>query len=140
MMSVSNSLKYHFLWVLYFVFVAVAVVLHKGEPIFAASGPYALGKPLVWLVYLAFLAYSIWVSSKESFFKALQRMGSILWCRQVGIDLYLGVAFFSFLIYLNEGTLVVLLLWAVPMLIFANLATLLYLALNYQSIVANFLS
>ena len=67
-------------------------------------------------------------------------MAPILWCRQVGIDLYLGVAFFGFLMYLNEGSLVVLLLWAVPMLIFANLATLLYLALNYQSIVAHFVS
>ena len=139
-MSLTKSLKYHFLWVLYFGFVAIAVVLHQGEPTFTASGPYALGKPLVWLVYLAFLAYSLWVSSKENFFKALQRMAPILWCRQVGIDLYLGVAFFGFLMYLNEGSLVVLLLWAVPMLIFANLATLLYFALNYQSIVAHFVS
>ncbi|MDG1906225.1 MAG: hypothetical protein P8I38_11435 [Arenicella sp.] len=89
-MSLTKSLKYHFLWVLYFGFVAIAVVLHQGEPTFTASGPYALGKPLVWLVYLAFLAYSLWVSSKENFFKALQRMAPILWCRQVGIDLYLA--------------------------------------------------
>ena len=139
-MSIAKTVKYHFLWVLYFAFVAVALVTHAGEPIFVASGPYALGKPIVWVIYIAFLAYSIWVSSKESFFKALERMGAILWCKQVGIDLYLGVAFFGFLIYLNEGSLLLLLLWVVPMLIFANLATLLYLALNYQSLVAHFIN
>jgi hypothetical protein len=125
---------------MYFAFVAIALLFHQGEAFFTTSGPYAIGKPLVWAAYLAFLAYSLWVSSRESFFKALQRMSPILWCRQVGIDLYLGVAFFGFLMYLNEGSLLVLLLWAVPMLIFANLATLLYLALNYQSIVAHFVS
>ncbi len=131
-------LKRNFLWVFYFAFIGLTITLHKGEPLFFIDGPYALGKPIVWAVFLGFLAYSIYCSSKDSFIKALPRIRKEIWVRQIGLDLYLGVALASFLIYLNEGSLLFIALWFLPILFFANLAILLYVALNYGSIIAHF--
>ena len=61
------------------------------------------------------------------------------WTKQIGIDLYLGVAVSGAIIYLNEGSLFILGLWLLPLVLFANLATLLYFAMNYDSLVAHFL-
>jgi len=131
-------LKQQALWVFYFGFVAVALITHEGEAYFFAEGPLALGKPLVWLVYLGFLAYSLYVSAHENFFKSIKTMWPIRWSRQIGIDLYLGIAIFLLIMFLHEGSILVLLAWLIPVLIFANLATLLYLALNFQSLIAHF--
>jgi hypothetical protein len=57
---------------------------------------------------------------------------------QVGIDLYIGVFLALALIYLVEGSLGIMLLWAIPILIFANLAILPYLILNYGMVVGVF--
>ncbi|GJL94809.1 MAG: hypothetical protein DHS20C05_12140 [Hyphococcus sp.] len=131
-------LKRNFLWIFYFSFVGLAIIFHKGEPLFFTDGPYAIGKPIVWLIFLGFLAYSIYCSSKDSFIKALPRINKEIWVRQIGLDLYIGVAMAAFLIYLNEGSLLFVALWFLPILVFANLAVLLYVALNYGSIVAHF--
>ena len=134
-----QSLKRNWLWFLYAMFCFIAVYYHNGEAIFQSEGPYALGKPFVWLVLIAFLVYSLTISNKENFFKSLGRLKPILWSRQIGLDLYIGLMFPLFIIYLNEGSLIIMLLWFVPIFIFANLATLLYLALNYDSIIAHFI-
>ena len=131
-------LKRNFLWIFYFAFVALAIAFHDGEPLFVSEGPYAAGKYVVWLIFFGFLAYTLYCSSKDSFIKALPRINKEIWVRQIGIDLYIGVAMATFLIYLNEGSLLFVALWIVPILIFANLAILLYVAMNYGSIVAHF--
>lgn len=138
MVDLLKVVKRNLLWVAYFGFVAVAIATHAGEPLFTADGPYAYGKPMLWFILLLFLLYTLQISSQENFFASLQRMNSILWSRQVGLDLYIGLLIPLFIIYLHEGSLLVMVLWLLPVLVFANLATLLYLALNYQSLVSYF--
>jgi len=58
----------------------------------------------------------------------------------VSADLYLGLCLTLFVAYLNEGSVLVVLLWLLPTLFFANLATLLYFAVHYDAIVARFLA
>lgn len=131
-------LKRNFLWLFYFAFVVLAIANKGDEPLFQSEGPYAAGKYIAWAMYVAFLAYSIYCSTQASFIKSLPRLNKEIWARQIGLDLYIGVIMSSFIIYLNEGSLVVLLLWIVPILIFANLAILLYVAMNYTSLIAHF--
>ncbi|MBT8114969.1 MAG: hypothetical protein KJP04_06300, partial [Arenicella sp.] len=64
---------------------------HSGEPLFLSDGPYPYGKPLIWLILLLFTIYSLKVSAQENFFTSLKRMNEILWSRQVGLDLYIGL-------------------------------------------------
>lgn len=126
-------------WVLFLAFVALAMGLHQGEPLFVSQGAYPLGKPLLWLILLGFVGYSYYCSTQENIFKTIKRIFPLHWARQIGLDLYLGLILMMFIIYLNEGSLLVLALWLVPILLFANLATLLYVALNYDSLVARFI-
>lgn len=123
-------------WVVFGLFVAIAMVSHSGEPIFLATGPYAYGKYIAWGLFLGFLGYSYYCSTKENIFKTLKKIFPYYWARQIGLDLYLGLVVFLFIIYLVEGSLLVTLLWLLPILLFANLATLLYFAMNYAAIVA----
>jgi hypothetical protein len=132
-------IKRHFLWILYAVFVALAIVFKGEEALFISEGPYGLGKLLVWAVLALFLIYSLHCHVKEDFFKTMSITAKYYWTKQIGLDLYLGAAMFCGLIYFNEGSIIIMLVWFVPILIFANLATLLYLALNYDSIVAHFI-
>lgn len=126
------------LWVIYLVFVVLAITFGGDEHPFMSRGPLPAGKYIVWLMYLSFLGYSVYVGTKESFFRSLKRLYPILWARQIGIDLYLGLVLSSSLIYFNEGSILVLLLWLLPILVYANLAILLYVALNYDSLVTHF--
>jgi hypothetical protein len=132
-------LKKHGLWFIYFAFVPLALFYHKGEALFLSHGQFPAGKPILWLVLLTFLGYSLYCHVKEDFFKTMSVTTKYHWTKQIGIDLYLGVALIACVIYLNEGSWLVLAFWFVPLLIFANLATLLYLALNYDSLVSHFL-
>ncbi len=130
--------KRNLLWIIYIFFVAIVLLFHEGEHPILSSGPYPVGKYLVWAMYLGFLAYSIHCSRKENFFRSLKKIYPLYWGRQIGIDLYLGLILSLGLIYFNEGSFLVVLLWLIPVLIYANLAILLYVAVNYDSIVAHF--
>ncbi len=105
---------------------------------------FSLGVPLgglkasVWIVLLSFLAYSIHCSRHEDLFRTVGTITKLYWGRQVGIDLYLGLIVALFVVYLNEGAMVAL-VWLLPTLAFANLSILLYLALNFDTIVSRFL-
>jgi hypothetical protein len=132
-------LKKHFLWLVYSIFVIIAMSTHSSEPLFVSQGDYALGKPILWLILIGFLAYSLYCYVKENFFKTMSITGKYYWTKQIGIDLYLGVAITGAIIYLNEGSILVLCLWLVPLVLFANLATLLYIAMNYDSLTAHFI-
>ncbi len=138
MSAINLLLNRYGLWMAYAAFVCIAVFTHSGEPIFFSEGPYAAGKPILWLILLAFLVYSWRIGQREDFFKSVQRMWSNLWFRQISLDLYIGLLIPLFLIYLHSGSIVVLLLWFLPVLFFANLATLVFLALNYDALIAGF--
>ncbi|WP_456457922.1 hypothetical protein [Reichenbachiella sp.] len=132
-------LKRNFLWLLYFVFVLIVVVSHNGEHPIISEGPYPLGKYIIWGVYLSFLSYSLYCSTQENFFSTLKKLYPLHWARQIGLDLYLGLTLSMGVIFLNEGSILLVLLWLIPVLIYANLAILLYVALNYDSILSHFL-
>jgi hypothetical protein len=132
-------LKKHFLWLFYGIFVIIAMRTHTSESLFVSQGDYALGKPILWLILLGFLAYSLHCHVKENFFKTMSITGKYYWTKQIGLDLYLGVALSGAIIYLNEGSVLVLCLWLLPLFLFANLATLLYFAMNYDSLIAQFM-
>lgn len=132
-------IKRHFLWFLYAVFVVLAILFKGEETLFISEGPYGAGKLITWAVLVLFLLYSLHCHVKEDFFKTMSITVKYYWTKQIGLDLYLGAAMFCGLIYFNEGSILVMLLWFIPILIFANLATLLYLALNYDSIIAHFI-
>lgn len=134
----NKIVKNNALWVFYSMFVVIAMVTHKGEPIFSIAGPYGFGKAVVWLLLLAFLLYSLYCNWNENFFKTMHKITPYLWFRQVSLDLYIGLLIPLFLIYLHTGSWLVVALWFVPILLMANLASLLYLALNYQSLVGYF--
>jgi len=144
MSNFKTVLKRNLLWLFYGLFLVVALVNHStssdGASFFTSSGPYGLGKTLIWVIWLAFFIYSFKISLVEDFFKSLKRMHPILWHRQIGLDLYIGLLVPLFIIYLNEGSLLILLLWVLPIFVFANLATLIYLALNYDALIARFIS
>ena len=134
-----KTIKKNLLWVVYFGFIIFAIITGKDEHIFISNGAYPLGKYIVWLMYLSFLGYSLYCSTKENFFKSLKNIYPFLWARQIGMDLYIGLALTSYLIYLNEGSILVLAIWILPILIYANLITLVYVAINYDSIISHFI-
>lgn len=138
MSTLSKVLKQNFLWIVFMGLIVFAVFTRQDEHIFQSSGPYSYGKYILWLVFICFFAYSIYSGTKENFFKTLSTMTKLYWGWQIGLDLYIGVAFSLTVIGIHGGT-VTLLIWLLPILFYANLATLLYFALNYDSIVSYFL-
>jgi len=126
-------------WLSFALFVTVALYFNWHNLHIRPSDPLAGGKYVVWFTFAAFVAYSIYCSSRENLFESVKKIAQLHWGRQVGIDLYVGVALTLFIVYLNEGSGLSVLLWLGPALAFANLATLLYFAVHYDSIVAGFL-
>jgi hypothetical protein len=124
-------------WTAYFVFAVAAVALGWHDSILSLSGPLGPGKLVVFAAFLAFLAYSIRCSLHENLFATIAKMSRLWWGRQIGADLYLGLSLTLFLIYLHKGALV-LVLWLIPALTFVNLATLLFVSIYYDSLVARF--
>ncbi len=133
-------IKKYMLWIWYFIFVAVAITFKGEEALFTSNGPYGLGKTLTWLIFISFLSFSLYCTYKENFYRSVRNMMPAYWFRQISFDLYIGMLFSAFIIYLNEGSLLFIALWALPLLLFANLATLLYIAMNYDSLIARFIS
>ena len=126
------------LWGLYFAFALFAVTTNIQETTFRFSGPMGAIKAVVWLALFAFLGYSVYCSYQENFFRSVRSIAALHWGRQIGADLYLGLFNSLFIIFLNEGALVAV-IWLIPILIYANLVVLLYLALNFDSIVTKLL-
>ena len=127
------------LWVAYFAIAALAIALQADARLLAFDGPYAAGKALVFLTLVGFVAYSAYCSARENIVRTIGTMMGLHWGRQIGIDLYIGATMFVAMIYLHQGALVAL-LWLAPVIIYANMATLLYLAINYDAIVAKLAS
>ena len=128
------------LWLAFVVFVACALYADWHENLFALRGPLAPVKALVWLTLAGFLGFTIFASARENLFRSIDEIGELYWGRQIGIDLYIGLLIFLFFVYLNEGSLLVTLCWLIPAIAFVNLATLVYLAIHFEEIVAKFLA
>jgi hypothetical protein len=133
-----HLLKQNLLWILFIGFAFFAIWTREDTFIFISQGPYAFGKYMVWIIFFFFFGYSIYCSSRENFFKSVIRISEMFWGWQIGIDLYVGLMLPLLIIYLHGGVFV-LLIWLIPVLIYANLATLLYLALNYDSLISHFM-
>ncbi len=125
------------LWGLYGVFAVYAVYAYWHETMFRFGGTLGGIKLLVWLALAGFLVYSAYCSSREDLFRSIGAIARLHWGRQIGIDLYLGLSIGILIIYLHEGSIAVL-IWLIPILAFANLSMLLYVAVNFDSIVARF--
>ena len=126
------------LWGLYVAFALYALIANFQDTTFQFSGTLGGMKAIVWLALIGFLAYSVFCSFRENFFRSVRSIATLHWGRQIGADLYLGLAIAIFIIFLNEGALIAL-IWLVPILIYANLVVLLYLAINFDSIVTKLL-
>ncbi|BDA77995.1 hypothetical protein LPTSP3_g09250 [Leptospira kobayashii] len=61
------------------------------------------------------------------------------WGRQIGIDLYIGLFFQTYLIYLNEGSILATIVWFIPLMVYGNIITLLYWLLNAAPILEKFM-
>ena len=133
-------LKRYQLWLLYAVFMIIAWLYGSRESFVHTQSELVFGKYIILFVYLAFLAFSLYATAKENFFRSIVTVNQLLWGRQVGIDLYISVFLSLALIYLIEGSFLVLLLWLLPILFFANLAILPYILLNYEQIVGQILT
>ena len=138
MKSILRLLKRNFLWVLFFILIVAAITTREDDYIFISQSQFGMGKYVLWILFIGFLGYSLHVSSKENFFKSVKSINQFLWGRQIGIDLYIGLLLPLLIISLHGGT-IVFFLWLIPVLIYANLATLLYFALNYDSLVSYFM-
>ena len=123
---------------IYAAFVAIALYLNWHPALFDFGGRLGALKALVWIAYFAFLGYSIYCSVNENIFRTFRAIAQFHWGRQIGIDLYLGLFVGLILIYLNEG-IVAVALWLIPILLFANMAVLLYVGIHFEAIVTAFL-
>lgn len=126
-------------WVAFGLFVLGAFYTHWHPGLLIAHGPVGWAKYAIWAAFLAFAGYSLHCSRHEDLLTTVKKVGSFYFGRQIILDLYLGVGGALFLVYLHSGSWVTLLIWLIPMLTFANLATLLYLGLHFDSIVGLFL-
>jgi len=126
-------------WAVYFAFVALALAVNWHDRLLRFDTPHAAGKIAVWALWFGFTGYTIFCSSQENFFAGFRVVLGRHWGRQVLTDLYIGLLLPCAIIYLHSGSVLVLLLWLAPILAFANLATLLYFAIHYDSLVARFL-
>lgn len=125
-------------WGAYAALAIFALLANMQETTFQFAGLLGGIKAMIWLALLVFIGYSIYCSFKENFFRSARSIVTLYWGRQVGADLYLGLFVSLLIIFLNEGVFVVL-VWLVPSLIYANLAILLYVAINFDTIATKLL-
>ncbi len=122
----------------YFIFVGLALYLGWHDGLFVFDGPAGKGKIAVLAVWLVFLAYTLFCDSRESIFSSLGAIMKRHWGRQVMLDLYIGTALVVGVIWLTEGPTAAA-IWTIPILLFANLAVLPYVFINFDQIVGRLL-
>lgn len=121
------------IWSIFFVISAVTVSANWSPNLWQYNGARSVGKYALWLSYFAFVAYGLYATKHEDFFRALRKIGAYYWGKQIGIDLYIGFAFFLVFIGWHQGFYSAL-VWALPVLVYGNQLTLLYLAVHYEAI------
>lgn len=124
------------LWGGFAVFAVAALYWDGTARALSLATPHGAAKPVIWLALIFFLAYSAYSTFRENLFETIGAMARLYWGRQIGIDLYIGLLLFAGLIFLVHASLLGAFLWLIALLIFGNLATLLYLAIHYDAIVA----
>jgi hypothetical protein len=67
-----------------------------------------------------------------TFFAMFDQMNA--WPFAVALDLMIGFVFFSFVIYLIEGDVTKALYWVVPLFLFGNLVSAVYLIVNMDKV------
>jgi hypothetical protein len=125
------------LWLFFALFSAAVVGWNWDKSLWEIQGSYSFGKYLFWLAFVTFTSYSYYCSQRESLFRSVAKIGQLHWGRQIGIDLYIGFFLFCGFIALHQGA-VAMLIWLIPVLVYGNQVTLLYLAVHYESIVKKF--
>jgi len=128
------------IWTVFLAFLVTALGLGWHDQLFSFTGSLPAGKYAIWAVFLVFLGYSIHCTFRENFFRSFRQVLELHWGRQIVMDLGLGLCLMLFIVYLHEGSLLAAALWLVPTLAFGNLATLLYVAIHYDALVARFLA
>ncbi len=126
------------LWAVYGLFASCAFAYGWHDDLLKFAGPAGVAKGLLWLLFLSFLGYSFYCSLHENIFRTIKEILQRHWGRQISLDLYIGLTLFMGLIYLHSGSVLVMALWFLPVLLFANLATLLYLLIHFESLLAPF--
>lgn len=124
------------LWLVFAIFAAGAVWEESTETMFDLGTPYGWGKPVIWIAFVGFLAYSAEATRRDNLFGMIRVMMARPWGRQIGIDLYLGLFMFAGMIWLVTGSLAALAIWLAALCVFGNMASLLWLIINYDLIVA----
>lgn len=137
MAHIQKLLKKNLLWLIFFAFAAIGITTRRDFFIFISQSEYGVGKYIIWLIFLVFFSYSFYCSRKENFYKSIYHISQMYWGRQIIIDLYIGIILPLVIIYLHGGVLSIC-LWIIPILLNANLFTLLYFALNYDSLLHHF--
>jgi hypothetical protein len=126
------------LWGAFFLFVAIAMVTNWDRQLIQFDSATGIARLVLIAVWFGFIAYSIYCSRKENFFRAVGKINQFHWGRQIGIDLYISVFMSIALVYLVTGSIVQALLWSLAFIPFANLAILLFVILHLDEIVAAF--
>lgn len=93
-----------------------------------------LVKCILVVILVSFIGYTVYCSLKENFVKSLKKTFHLLWGRQFVIDLYIGIFLFSIFVYMIEKSLLVLILWLVPSILFGNIIPLVYLITHFDMI------
>jgi hypothetical protein len=135
----SISFKKFYFAVLFSLFVIIVFITNWHDKIFSFSQPLAFGKVLLLTMLIGFTAFTFAISFKENFFKSLKKVIAYRWGMQIGLDLFIGQILFLFIIYFFTGSILSVILWIGPFIVFGNLATMLYFFIHYDAIVAIFL-
>lgn len=134
----QKFLKRYMLWIFYAAFLIFAMYFGGREGLLTTDSQHSAAKTIVLVIYIAFLAYSLLATQRENFFRTLRTVNGLWWGRQIGLDLYISVFLSLALIWYVEGSVLILALWLIPVLIFANLAILPYVLLNFAEIMGHF--
>jgi len=135
--SYSMNLKKSWIWIIFILF-SIAEIYYTW--IYQDRIPASIETITIVLgcAFFLFLGYTLYCSEKENLFKSIGKIAKLHWGRQIGVDLYIGLFFQSYLIYLNEESVLETIIWVIPLLVYGNIATLLYWLLNAGSILTKF--
>jgi len=134
-MGESNMSMNVLAWVVYVLLAGGAFYWHWHPDVFAFNGPLGWLKATLWVLFVAFMVYTIHCSRKENLIRTVRSMAGYLWGRQIMLDLYLGLVLTLLIIGWHQG-LWVMLLWALPVLFYGNAFAWLYLLIHFEALMA----
>lgn len=90
------------------------------------------------VIFVVFSLYSLFLFKVENFWRSIKAILALKWGQQIVIDLYIGHLLLGFIVYLNEASGLIALVWLAAFSIIGSPATLLYFILNFQTLVSHF--